>query len=363
MSDERTPLVASPKCPQGDPEAQSGREEEPSSKVDWVFLVIAQAGVFLAQADDSFVLSTHGEIASHFQRLSLGPWLVTAYNLGCCVALPMYGRLSYIYGYKVMLLSAYSLFAFGCAITGSSVSIWMAVAGRAIAGVGGSGMMDLISVMITDMAPLKDVALLRSYIVIAANVGVSVGAPLGGMLADVIGWRWSFLGQAPMAGLCFTMAVWRLPSKPRHQQVRKSGTNLTKQNPELDFFGICFLGITIAAAMGLAHLFGEGEFGQDQITAVLLAVVLVAGILFGLNEAFWTRDPLMPFWLLKTKGIGIVYIGQVLVEFSLFSLISNISEYFIRTENVTNSVAGSYLLFICFGALIGSLLYGKRIQQ
>lgn len=41
-----------------------------------------------------------------------------------------------------------------------------------------------------DMAPLSQVAVLRGYLGVGMTVGVSCGSPLGGILADTIGWRW-----------------------------------------------------------------------------------------------------------------------------------------------------------------------------
>jgi MFS family permease len=73
-----------------------------------------------------------------------------------------------IYGYKSLLLIAYFVFAVGCAITyvknyphpikkpllnhlhrGTAGSIWTAIAGRFLSGAGGSGMTDMVSVIIT----------------------------------------------------------------------------------------------------------------------------------------------------------------------------------------------------------------------
>lgn len=41
-----------------------------------------------------------------------------------------------------------------------------------------------------DLVPIKEVALWRSYVNIAATIGRSLGGPLGGLMADAIGWRW-----------------------------------------------------------------------------------------------------------------------------------------------------------------------------
>ena len=58
----------------------------------------------------------------------------------------------------------------------------------------------ILIIFCTDMAPLSQVAVLRSYVNIAAVIGRSVGGPIGGVLFDRIGWRWyvSSLIEAPI---------------------------------------------------------------------------------------------------------------------------------------------------------------------
>ncbi|KAL1608007.1 hypothetical protein SLS60_002946 [Paraconiothyrium brasiliense] len=99
---------------------------------------------------------------------------------------PLYGKLSDIYGRKSLLLVAYVLFATGCAVVGVAQSMGHAILGRVISGLGASGMTALVSVLITDLVPLRDVATWRSYVNIAATTGRSIGGPLGGWLADTL---------------------------------------------------------------------------------------------------------------------------------------------------------------------------------
>lgn len=54
---------------------------------------LTSIGVFLANIDDSFVTAIYGEIASRFQHLQDGPWLLAGYNLGYCAALPVVSHL------------------------------------------------------------------------------------------------------------------------------------------------------------------------------------------------------------------------------------------------------------------------------
>lgn len=91
------------------------------------------------------------------------------------------------------------------AISGSAFSLWQVIIGRVVAGVGSSGIVGLVSIVITgecpiyvchgqrtyriDTSTLEKVAVLRSYVTVVAIAGYSLGAPLGGFLADLVGWR------------------------------------------------------------------------------------------------------------------------------------------------------------------------------
>ncbi|KAJ5672843.1 transporter [Penicillium longicatenatum] len=113
--DETTPLKW--KDPDSGTDPETGKCLEERSKLDRLFLIVALIGVFLAYTDETFVLSIHGEIASEFNSLPLGPWLITGYTLGFVITLPLYGRVCELYGYKVPLMIAYTMFAGGCVLT------------------------------------------------------------------------------------------------------------------------------------------------------------------------------------------------------------------------------------------------------
>lgn len=66
----------------------------------------------------------------------------------------------------------------------------MMIVARAIQGVGGAGMICLVSILITDLVPLREVATYRSYVNIVQTVGRSCGGAIGGLLAQTVGWRW-----------------------------------------------------------------------------------------------------------------------------------------------------------------------------
>ena len=146
-------------------------------------------GVFISQTDQSFVLATYGAISSEFDDLGSGSWLISAYILASCVAQPLYGKMSDIYGRKACLQAAYILFTVGTTISGIGQSMGQVIAGRAIQGAGGAGMVSMVQIIITDLVPLNEVASLWGYTNILQTTGRSCGGFLGGLLTQTLGWR------------------------------------------------------------------------------------------------------------------------------------------------------------------------------
>ncbi|OJJ89218.1 uncharacterized protein ASPGLDRAFT_213946 [Aspergillus glaucus CBS 516.65] len=83
---------------------------------------------------------------------------------------------------------------------------------RVLAGISGAGIISLVSVIVTDIVPPKEVALFRSYAKITNITGRSLGAPIGGGLSQTVGWRWSFYGQLHILIISVIITACNMPS-------------------------------------------------------------------------------------------------------------------------------------------------------
>ncbi|KAI1633730.1 MFS general substrate transporter [Biscogniauxia mediterranea] len=198
----------------GEPPVKDVDEDGPKLLVNRAALLPALAiGIFLIALDQTLVIATYGKIGSDLRALQSTSWIGTSYYLTLTTFQPLYGRLSAIFGRRECLLFAYAVFGLGCLGCALARDITQLCVSRAVAGVGGGGTNAIVTILVTDLVSLRDRGLWQGYINTVYTVGMAAGAPVGGLLADSIGWRWSFAGQVPIAAAAWlsVFIVLRLP--------------------------------------------------------------------------------------------------------------------------------------------------------
>ncbi|TDZ24827.1 Vacuolar membrane amino acid uptake transporter fnx2 [Colletotrichum orbiculare MAFF 240422] len=351
-----------------DEDAKPQHERTPTSAVIKIVLILL-VGTFTANADGSLVMATHPTIASEFDDLENSSWLFVAFALAGAATQALYGKLSDVYGRRSLLMVAYMLFAIGCALVGVGQTMWQVVVGRVISGSGGSALNVLGLLLITDLVPLREVAAWQAGINLAATVGRSLGGPVGGWLADTIGWRWSFLGQTPIFMVAVLLCWLFLPGGKRASKTETESEDVKpEESNKSDLASVDFLGAALLALFILAFLLPI-EIGGAKIpwTHPLIFVLFGASVvlfgLFALTEEWYAKEPIFPLELLKQRDIVLTYVitgGQVAAQ---LGLMFSVPLYFQVTQRVSNTVAGVHLFPAVFGNAIGSILAGYLIKS
>ncbi|KAL5045018.1 hypothetical protein BDW71DRAFT_198472 [Aspergillus fruticulosus] len=352
----------------GSPDEETGELSSSRKQSDSLVFYAAFLGVFIASADELLVISTYSAIASQFHRLSEGSWLLLAYNFGYCISLPVFSALGDQYGRKRVLVGSYALFAISCLACGASLSIPQLVLSRVLAGSSGAGIIVMASVILTDMAPVDEVALYRGYQNTVNIAGRSLGGPIGGFLADTVGWRWSFFGQVPIVISCALFCVHRLPSYLNETET--IGDTTEEPAPptrppgirDLDFAGLFTFAGTVLLLLFLLRALGAQNEGMFFQTSLLAFSFLCGCIIYILIELFWAPKPLVPLRLF-TQGIGIYFLFQTLLMGGRFAVYSNLVPYFIRTQNTSDFVASLALVVNAVGVAVGGIVCGLVIKR
>ncbi|THH14448.1 hypothetical protein EW146_g5877 [Bondarzewia mesenterica] len=355
MSDETTPLLSgsppsSPKhrpceVPQSAGAQQLDDNGNSDSDATKSFGALATTilpmviGTFLAAMDATIVASSYASIGSELNQLQSTSWIATGYMLTLASFQPLYGKLSDIFGRKPCLLFAYVIFALGCTWCGLARNMNELIAARAFAGVGGGGMTTIVSIIMSDIVPLRSRGTWQGLINIVFATGSATGAPLGGILADSIGWRWAFLIQVPatLAAIISVSIALKIP-KPE-------GSHLYDKLKRVDFAGAFTLVIAILSLLlGLDR--GGNVSWNDTLTLLSLVSFAVCSALFGLIETRIAGEPFAP--------------KRIVVNPAL--LASYLCNFFLSVLNKSAADAGLALIPSIVGGVAGSLLGGVVMQ-
>ncbi|CAI7600682.1 unnamed protein product [Penicillium palitans] len=328
---------------------------------------------FLANADESFVLTTGSDVASDLNASSSAAWLITGYNLGYILALPVYGQICDSTGPKRAILLALTVYGSGCLMTGVSQSIHLAVAGRIISGFGGAGMNELVSVILNEVHSFDRVAMLRSYVTTVSIIGITCGAPLGAFLTSWIGWQWAFLIHIPFAMICLIIISLSLsPKKPSTSVTPKLsyGSIDDRKAPEstppksFDILGLILLFISVTCFLAFVQLTqAENLKNKSILLTVCTAAFVGCFTAFCLNETRWAQDPMIHFSLLSPKKFGLIYSAQVLLGIAQFSMAPILGDYWVSSRGLSPSEGAMCWIPGTIGFASGSLVTGKLIQK
>ncbi|KAI5926603.1 MFS general substrate transporter [Camillea tinctor] len=333
-------------------------EDGPTIQVNKVALLPALAiGVFLIALDQTLITATYGKIGSDLQALQSTSWIGTSYFLTLTTFQPLYGKLTAIFGRRQCLLFAYAVFGLGSLGCGLARNITQLCISRAVTGIGGGGMNAIVSILVTDLVSLRDRGVWQGYINTVYTVGMAAGAPLGGLMADSIGWRWSFAGQFPIAaaGWISVFFVLRLPgdTKSDHwiEKVRR-----------IDFAGAFTLMCAVfVLLLGLDN--GSNLGWARHATIIPLALTPLLFGVFILIEVRFAAHPFAPGHLILHRPLLAAYGGNFFCLAFQVGVLFFIPLYLQAAVGLSATSAGVALLPNTIFGLCGSLGGGLIMRR
>ncbi|KAK4152204.1 major facilitator superfamily domain-containing protein [Chaetomidium leptoderma] len=351
---------------QGQGEVEEGIGRSQVARIISVLLI----GIFVAHADGSILLATHPIIASEFNDLENSSWLITSFGLAGAATQTLYGKLSDIYGRKTLVIIAYAIFVVGCAIVGMGQTMWQVILGRVISGAGASGMAGLVSILITDLLPVREVAQWRAYVNLVATLGRSIGGPLGGWLVDVIGWRWSFFGQVPPIILAIILVTVYLPNSPTPDAesdtesipVDDTSTSQKSKFSRIDFKGATLFALTVLTLLLPIELGGVKLPWSHPLIFSLFALSAALLFLFIAVEKK-QKEPILPLEIFHRRDAVFSFAILGLQIAAQLGLMFSVPLYFQITARASNTAAGAHLVPAVFGNALGGLISGLLIKK
>jgi len=307
-------------------------------------------GMLLAALDQTIVGTALPRIVANLGGLDHYAWVVTAYLLASTVSIPIWGKLSDIYGRRTFFILGMVIFLIGSALAGTSQNMTQLIIYRGIQGVGAGAMMPIAMAIIGDIFPPAERGKWQGLIVAVFGLASIVGPTLGGWITDNWGWRWVFYVNMPVGIIAILTAGFVLPKF------------VNKRKHIIDYLGaITLVAGTVPLLLAFSWAGTQYAWGSWQIISLFIfsVVMLVSFFLIEMRAA----EPIISPQLFKNSIFTTSTIAMFLVSAGLFGAILYLPLFVqgVLGESATNS--GIVLTPLMLGFMFSSIVGGQLLSR
>jgi EmrB/QacA subfamily drug resistance transporter len=312
-------------------------------------IVAIMLALFLGALDQTIVGTALPKIITDLSGANLYTWVVTIYLLASTVTVPIYGKLSDMYGRKPLLLAGVGLFLLGSVLAGLSQNIEQLIIFRGIQGLGAGALFPIALATIGDLYSAKERGRYQGLFGAVFGLASLVGPALGGWLTDTFSWHLIFYVNLPIGLISIAIILLELP------------TIKGRANQKIDFLGaLVFAAGIIPVLIGLTNV-QTNAFATPEVAGLIsLGLALLGGFLF--IEAK-VEEPIIPLELFRNRTFAAAAAASFFASFGFFASIIFLPRYFqtVLGETATNS--GYATLPLLLGVIISSVAAGQLVAR
>jgi EmrB/QacA subfamily drug resistance transporter len=317
-----------------------------------LILVVASVmlGMLLAALDQTIVGTALPRIIAQLNGLEHYAWVATAYLLASTVMVPIYGKLSDIYGRKPFFLLGMLLFLLGSALSGASQTMAQLIFFRAIQGLGAGAMMPIVQAIIGDIFPPAERGKWQGLLMAVFGLSSIVGPTAGGWITDNWGWRWVFYVNMPVGAAAVAVSALALPSVGRRRQ------------HQIDYWGA----LTLAAgAVPLLLAFSWAGTQYAWGSAQIIGLLVVAVVMLAVFVAVETRvaEPIITPALFRNSIFTVSVVATFLVAAGMFGAILYLPLFVQGVLGNTATNSGVVLTPMMLGFIVSSTIGGQILSR
>lgn len=298
--------------------------------------------MFLASMESTVVATAMPTIVGQLGGLEHYSWVFSAFMLASTTAVPLYGKLSDIYGRRKIYVSAMALFLAGSILSGLATSMTQLIAARALQGLGAGGVQPLAFILIGEMFDLKQRAKMQGFFSGVWGVSSIVGPLLGGFLVDKFTWHWVFYINVVPGLLAAALVAfgWQEHAHPH-------------ERPAVDYLGAALLTSSVVAL-----LFGLLDIGTLESWLLIgAAILLFLALLWVENRA---ADPVLPIRLFRSRLFSTAVAHGIFAGCAMFGSVSFIPLFVQSVMGTSATQAGITITPMLLG-WVGASVVGMRL--
>ncbi|ADV67389.1 MDR family MFS transporter [Deinococcus maricopensis] len=327
--------------------------------------------VFLLSALDQTIVSTAmPRIIEQLRGLEYYSWVTTAYLLASTVMVPIYGKLSDLYGRKPILIIGIALFLLGSALCGMSGEAFLGnlfgggmlqlIVFRGLQGLGGAALFTSAFAIIADMFPPAERAKFGGLFGAVFGLSSVLGPIIGGFLTDhgsvtllgyfIEGWRWVFYVNLPLGAVALFMIIAKMPSLTH------------KAAGKIDYLGAVLI-IATTIPLLLALTWGGTTYPWDSARIItLFAVSAVSLVLFILAERR-NKDAILPLDLFQNRTFTISNLASFIINMAFIGIVMFLPLFMQTVQGVSATNSGLSMLPLMAGLILSSITAGNLVSR
>ncbi len=312
--------------------------------------------MLLASLDQTIVGTAMPRIITDLQGFDRYTWVTTAYLLTSTVMIPIYGKLSDLFGRKPIFLIGVVIFLVGSAASGAAQSMNQLIIFRAFQGVGAAALLPIAIAVIGDLFTPRERGKWQGLTGAVFGLSSILGPTAGGWITDHATWRWVFYVNLPIGIIALFVLIFLMPTL-RSKNIGKVS---------IDYLGaLLLIAGTVPLMLGFTFAGSTYDWLSWQIIS-LFAVAVVFVALFILYEARLERrneQPIIDPSLFKNRIFSVSVIITMITSMGMFGCILFLPLYAQGVLGISATNSGLLLTPLMAGLIFSSVVSGQLVSR
>lgn len=303
--------------------------------------------LFLAALNQTMVSTSMPRIVASLGGMELYSWVFTAYMLASTITVPIYGKLSDLFGRRPVLLFGMVAFVLASLLAGFAQTMTQLILIRGLQGFGAGAIMPIAFAIVGDLYPPAERGKVQGLIGAVFGVASLIGPLAGGWITDHLGWHWTFLVNVPVGLLALAVVAFTLPKVQReHGPVA------------IDYLGAALLVAAVSPLLLWSSMAGHNFPWVSATSFALVAAALAFGAAFVWQERR-AKDPIVHLGLFRNDIFTVAVIISSLTGVVMFGATMFIPLYGQGVLGLSATAAGAVTTPMTIAMVTASAISGN----
>jgi EmrB/QacA subfamily drug resistance transporter len=317
----------------------------------WAILSGVILAMLLSSLDQTIVATAMPTIVQELHGLEHFSWVFTAYMLGSTITVPIYGKLSDIFGRRNLYLIGIGIFLSGSILCGLAQDMTQLIFFRAIQGIGGGAMMVNSYAIIGEIFPPAERGKYQGMIGGVFGLSSIAGPLLGGWITDNFSWRWVFYVNIPLGIIALIVLASALPKLVAHARSRI-----------IDWWGALFIIATLIPLL-LALVWGGSVYGWSSMMIIGSFIISIVSLIIFISIERKTTNPILSLGLFKNRVFVVSVCCLFFTTMAMFGAIVYIPIFSQGVIGRSATHAGLVLTPLMISLITASTVSGRIISR